>query len=105
MKPTGRTPTGLPVITELQGRYLRAIADLRRELGYPPRIREVGERVGTSPNIYAWVCNLRLLAKKGLVVWQERMSRTLQLTPLGEEFAAAIAADIESAPRARKRIA
>jgi repressor LexA len=52
--------------TERQQRILQAIADFRAERGYPPSVREIGERVGlsSSSTIHA---HLKALEKRGLI--------------------------------------
>ena len=70
--------------TKRQLQVLRAIADHRDRVGYPPTIRELGEQLGIgSTNGVA--DHMRLLGKKGLL---ERalpaQARTLRITPAGE---------------------
>ncbi len=52
--------------TERQQRILRAINELTAERGYPPSVREIGERVGlsSSSTIHA---HLKALEKRGLI--------------------------------------
>jgi repressor LexA len=52
--------------TERQQRILRAINDFAAEHGYPPSVREIGERVGlsSSSTIHA---HLKALEKRGLI--------------------------------------
>ena len=52
--------------TERQQRILKAINDFTAERGYPPSVREIGERVGlsSSSTIHA---HLKALEKRGLI--------------------------------------
>jgi repressor LexA len=52
--------------TERQRRILQAIAEFKQERGYPPSVREIGERVGlsSSSTIHA---HLKALERRGLI--------------------------------------
>lgn len=52
--------------TPRQQSILDVIRDFRREHGYPPSVREIGERVGLSSSSTVQ-CHLRTLEKKGLI--------------------------------------
>jgi len=52
--------------TPRQQSILDTIRDFRREHGYPPSVREIGERVGLSSSSTVQ-CHLRTLEKKGLI--------------------------------------
>lgn len=57
---------------------LRAIGRLTNEQGYPPTIRELVDAMGyTTPNAVAQ--HLRLLQRKGWVIWEPGKSRTLRV--------------------------
>lgn len=57
---------------------LRAIGRLTNEQGYPPTIRELVDAMGYStPNAVAQ--HLRLLHRKGWVIWEPGKSRTLRV--------------------------
>lgn len=52
--------------TPRQQAILNTIRDFTREHGYPPSVREIGERVGLSSSSTVQ-CHLRTLEKKGLI--------------------------------------
>jgi len=52
--------------TARQQAILSVIKDFTREHGYPPSVREIGERVGLSSSSTVQ-CHLRTLEKKGLI--------------------------------------
>ena len=52
--------------TPRQQAILEVIKDFTREHGYPPSVREIGERVGLSSSSTVQ-CHLRTLEKKGLI--------------------------------------
>ena len=53
-------------MTPRQQSILDVIKDFTREHGYPPSVREIGERVGLSSSSTVQ-CHLRTLEKKGLI--------------------------------------
>jgi repressor LexA len=53
-------------MTPRQQAILDVIRDFSREHGYPPSVREIGERVGLSSSSTVQ-CHLRTLEKKGLI--------------------------------------
>jgi repressor LexA len=61
----GAALSGKPA-TDRQRRILQAISELTTEQGYPPSVREIGERVGlsSSSTIHA---HLKALEKRGLI--------------------------------------
>src|SRR5690348_5325518 len=63
--------------TERQRRILQAIADFRAERGYPPSVREIGERVGlsSSSTIHA---HLKALERRGLISRDPTKPRALR---------------------------
>jgi repressor LexA len=63
--------------TERQRRILRAIADFKAERGYPPSVREIGERVGlsSSSTIHA---HLKALERRGLISRDPTKPRALR---------------------------
>lgn len=72
---------------------LRAIADLRDELGYSPSYEEVAERVwgnrGMKGGAHEHVARLRLA---GLVTVTPQVARSVALTDAGRELLAEAAA-------------
>lgn len=61
-----------------QRELLDAIGRLTNEQGYPPTIRELVDAMGYStPNAVAQ--HLRLLHRKGWVIWEPGKSRTLRV--------------------------
>ncbi len=63
--------------TERQQSILQAIHDFRSERGYPPSVREIGERVGlsSSSTIHA---HLKALEKRGLISRDPTKPRALR---------------------------
>ena len=63
--------------TERQRRILQAIADFKAERGYPPSVREIGERVGlsSSSTIHA---HLKALERRGLISRDPTKPRALR---------------------------
>lgn len=63
--------------TERQQRILQAIAEFKSERGYPPSVREIGERVGlsSSSTIHA---HLKALEKRGLISRDPTKPRALR---------------------------
>jgi len=63
--------------TERQRRILTAIADFKAERGYPPSVREIGERVGlsSSSTIHA---HLKALERRGLISRDPTKPRALR---------------------------
>jgi repressor LexA len=63
--------------TERQRRILQAITDFKAERGYPPSVREIGERVGlsSSSTIHA---HLKALEKRGLISRDPTKPRALR---------------------------
>lgn len=63
--------------TERQQKILRAIAEFKSERGYPPSVREIGERVGlsSSSTIHA---HLKALEKRGLISRDPTKPRALR---------------------------
>ncbi|MBV8372963.1 MAG: winged helix-turn-helix transcriptional regulator, partial [Candidatus Eremiobacteraeota bacterium] len=63
--------------TERQQRILKAIADFKAERGYPPSVREIGERVGlsSSSTIHA---HLKALERRGLISRDPTKPRALR---------------------------
>ncbi|HEY1656561.1 MAG TPA: transcriptional repressor LexA [Candidatus Tumulicola sp.] len=63
--------------TERQRGILQAIADFQSERGYPPSVREIGERVGlsSSSTIHA---HLKALEKRGLISRDPTKPRALR---------------------------
>ncbi|ETB71194.1 transcriptional regulator [Bacillus sp. CPSM8] len=57
---------------------LEAIDELTKEKGFPPSVREIGERVGLKSSSTT-KGHLDRLRKKGLVDWEEGKTRTLHL--------------------------
>jgi repressor LexA len=72
----GGSATGRPA-TERQQRILKAINDFTSERGYPPSVREIGERVGlsSSSTIHA---HLKALEKRGLISRDPTKPRALR---------------------------
>lgn len=70
------------ITTERQLEYLRAIAELTEQLGYPPTVREIGEAVGVKSSSTA-MRTLEVLRRKGLVEWAPESPRTIRLTWAG----------------------
>jgi len=66
--------------TERQRRILQAIADFKAERGYPPSVREIGERVGlsSSSTIHA---HLKALERRGLISRDPTKPRALRSGP------------------------
>jgi repressor LexA len=63
--------------TERQQHILRAITEFKAERGYPPSVREIGERVGlsSSSTIHA---HLKALEKRGLISRDPTKPRALR---------------------------
>ena len=63
--------------TERQRRILKAIAEFKAERGYPPSVREIGERVGlsSSSTIHA---HLKALERRGLISRDPTKPRALR---------------------------
>ncbi|HKU81716.1 MAG TPA: transcriptional repressor LexA [Candidatus Tumulicola sp.] len=63
--------------TERQRKILQAIAEFKSERGYPPSVREIGERVGlsSSSTIHA---HLKALEKRGLISRDPTKPRALR---------------------------
>ena len=63
--------------TERQRRILQAIAEFKAERGYPPSVREIGERVGlsSSSTIHA---HLKALERRGLISRDPTKPRALR---------------------------
>ena len=63
--------------TERQRRILNAIAEFKAERGYPPSVREIGERVGlsSSSTIHA---HLKALERRGLISRDPTKPRALR---------------------------
>lgn len=57
-------------------RVLLAVLDLTAEQGYPPTVREIGDRVGISLAVAQF--HLARLRADGLVTWEPGQSRTLR---------------------------
>lgn len=74
-----------PTLTERQQRVLRAIQDWITEHGYPPTIRELGQRLGIR-SLRGVTTHLDAIAKKGFLL-RKRAARGLRI--LGETGAAA----------------
>ncbi len=72
--------------TERQRRILQAIADFKAERGYPPSVREIGEKVGlsSSSTIHA---HLKALERRGLISRDPTKPRALRATPDASEMA------------------
>lgn len=70
--------------TERQRRILQAIADFKAEHGYPPSVREIGERVGlsSSSTIHA---HLKALERRGLISRDPTKPRALRAEPNAAE--------------------
>ena len=71
--------------TERQKRILEVIREFTREQGYPPSVREIGERVGlsSSSTIHA---HLKTLERRGLISRDPTKPRALRsdMTPPGD---------------------
>lgn len=67
-----------PALTQKQGEVLRYIAEVVRQQGYPPTLREIGERFGISSS-NAVRAHLRALEKKGYIRRRARTSRGIEL--------------------------
>lgn len=74
--------------TERQQRILEAIRRFTGEHGYPPSVREIGERVGlsSSSTIHA---HLKALEKRGLISRDPTKPRALRCDPLAGRAALA----------------
>jgi repressor LexA len=68
--------------TERQQRILEVIRTFTRERGYPPSVREIGERVGlsSSSTIHA---HLKALERRGLISRDPTKPRALRSEPAG----------------------
>ena len=64
--------------TPRQQQVLDAIRDLTAEAGYPPTLRELGERLGIR-SMNGVADHLKALKAKGHVSWQPASARTLQV--------------------------
>lgn len=69
---------GIPRITERQRQVLVFIEEFRREHPYGPTIREVQGALGLAAVSNARF-HLMALQRKGLVVWEPWLSRTLRI--------------------------
>ncbi|GAC1305452.1 MAG: transcriptional repressor LexA [Vulcanimicrobiaceae bacterium] len=78
--------------TERQARILEVIRGFTEERGYPPSVREIGERVGLSSSSTVQ-SHLRSLEKRGLIHRDPTKPRALTTTP-GPSGAAAHAANV-----------
>ena len=67
------------VPTERQARILEVIRDFTRERGYPPSVREIGERVGLSSSSTVQ-SHLKSLEKRGLIFRDPTKPRALITT-------------------------
>lgn len=65
-------------LTQKQGEVLRYIAEVVRQQGYPPTLRQIGERFGMSSS-NAVRAHLRALEKKGYIRRRARTSRGIEL--------------------------
>lgn len=75
---------GKRALTARQLEVLRWIADSTESHGYAPTIREIGDALGiVSTN--GVVDHLKALARKGAVTSSPIKSRTLRVTPAGQE--------------------
>lgn len=73
-----RDPQGRIAPAPRQGDVLQAIGRLTQQQGYPPTIRELVDAMGyATPNAVAQ--HLRLLRRKGWVIWETGKSRTLRV--------------------------
>lgn len=63
---------------ERQVAYLQVIDELTKEKGYPPTIREIGDRVQLRSSSAPHRA-LRSLRAEGLVTWEEGSPRTLRI--------------------------
>lgn len=66
--------------TARQLEVLRAIWSYFVERGHPPTVRELGARLGIR-STNGVMDHLYAIARKGLVDWSPKLSRTLRLTP------------------------
>lgn len=68
-------------MTPRRRQVLAAIDTLRRQLGYPPTVREIGQAVGlaSSSTVHRYIDRLQRL---GLIA-HEGLPRTLRLTEAG----------------------
>lgn len=71
------TPVTEKPATARQQRILQAISDFKAERGYPPSVREIGQRVGlsSSSTIHA---HLKALEKRGLISRDPTKPRALR---------------------------
>ena len=53
------------------------------EWGYPPTLRDLGERLGITATGVKH--HLDVMRVRGLVDWEDGMARTLRVTDVGEE--------------------
>lgn len=67
-----------PALTQKQEEVLRYIAEVVRQQGYPPTLRQIGERFGISSS-NAVRGHLRALEKKGYIRRRARTSRGIEL--------------------------
>src|SRR5271167_4615420 len=106
----GTTLTGLPPIggtmidrgtTEKQRRILDVIRDFTAEMGYPPSVREIGERVGLSSSSTVQ-SHLKTLERRGLLRRDPTKPRALvahdYLRPDRERSAAELPPDVALIP-------
>lgn len=86
-------------LTDRQLEVLQAIHAIRQETNTCPTVRELGAELDIgNPN--GVLCHLRALRKRGLLWWDRRFARTLQLTPEGlAAIGAAAAEDMVAVPR------
>jgi DNA-binding MarR family transcriptional regulator len=68
-------------LTPRQRQVLGRLELLTRAVGYPPTMTELGRGLGLSTSRV--LGHLRALARKGLVTWEPKRSRTLSLTAAG----------------------
>lgn len=57
---------------------LKAIEEITKEKGYPPTVREIGDRVGLKSSS-ATKGHLDRLKRDGFVTWEERQPRTIRV--------------------------
>lgn len=66
----------------VKGKVLRAIQNLTLELGFPPSIREIGDRIGEASegNVHRMLAAMR---DEGLVTWHNGRQRTIRVVREG----------------------
>lgn len=67
-------------LTQKQLRVLKTIHEFTREKGYPPTVREIGERVGLRSSCTVYRHIQALMTKGALKAREGRKARTLELT-------------------------